>query len=122
MHAFGRSLAFMVWIIVSGTAATAQPGSADGYTARHVTAEGVAVVMPAVAALDCTAMRDKLDEIDASGYRDASPLPKNEADMALLDYENRLSGAYFTRCLRSNARTAEPDGAFARGFKAAAEE
>lgn len=83
---------------------------------RHVTSAGVALSLPAVGALDCAGMRAKLDEIDASGYRDASPRPKDEADMALLDYENRLSGAYFMRCLRTDARADAPQRAFSDGF------
>jgi hypothetical protein len=82
----------------------------------YVTAAGIALRLPAVQALDCPEMRAKLDEIDASGYRDGSPLPKNEADMALLDYENRLSGAYYIRCLRMDARANAPDSAFSQGF------
>jgi hypothetical protein len=108
----------VVVLCLAAGSAPAQPGP-NGL--RHVTADGVALALPAVAALDCPAMRAKLDEIDASGYRDGSPLPKHEADMALLDYENRLSGAYFTRCLRSDARAAEPGSAFVRGFSAVAD-
>ena len=103
--------------VLAGAAASAQT-SAD----HHLTAGGVALDLPAITALDCADMRAKLDEIDATGYRDGSPLPKSEADMALLDYENGLSGAYFERCVRSGARSAAPESVFVQGFTAAGDE
>lgn len=61
---------------------------------------GVAIQLPPVEALDCASMRRMLDAIDQTGYRRGGPIPNDAADMALLDYENRLSRSFYRNCVR----------------------
>jgi hypothetical protein len=91
-------------------AAVAQPGV-------FVTAQGVEVETPAVDTLDCEALRRVLDAIDATGYRGADPLPADEADMALMDYENRVSAAYYKACVHAEAEATPPQDAFVHGYR-----
>jgi hypothetical protein len=90
-------------------AALAQPGV-------FVTAQGVTVETPAVETLDCDALRRVLDAIDATGYRGTDPMPTDGADMALRDYENRVSARYYTACVHAEAEAAPAQDAFVRGY------
>jgi hypothetical protein len=92
-----------------GSAATAQPSV-------FVTANGMTVDTPAIAGLDCDGLRRVLDAIDATGYRGADPLPADEADMALMDYENRVSAAYYETCVHAEAEATPAQDAFLRGY------
>ena len=93
------------------------PAAAASAGERHVTADGVTLRTPAVESIGCAEMRDVLDAIDASGYRDGVPKPRSEADMSLLAYENRLSRAFYARCVAPDAgAAAAARGAFEGGF------
>jgi hypothetical protein len=84
--------------------------AAGGGTFR--TAAGVEVPTPALAGLDCAEMRRVLAALDASGYRGASPQPIDMADIALLEYENRLSAVFYQTCVEEPALAARPETAF----------
>jgi hypothetical protein len=104
------SAAFAVLLLLA-----AQPAAAtEGW---FTTAEGVRLRTPAVDRLDCETMRAVLDAIDASGYRDGAPAPRHAADMALLEYEHRLSSAYYADCVRDAADSAQAEGAFRDGYE-----
>jgi hypothetical protein len=96
--------------IASCCAARAEPG-------WFTTAQGVRIETPAVADLPCGRMRGVLDAIDASLYRGDAPQPRETADTALFEYENRLSTAYYAECVRPMMDEIPPAAAFAAGFE-----
>lgn len=98
--------AALLFCLLAATPAAAAEGRV------FTTADGVAVPTPAPDALDCAGMRRVLDAIDASGYRRGAPRPEDAADMALLDYENRLSRAFYARCIQASAGEPAPLRAF----------
>jgi hypothetical protein len=91
-------------------------GAAGAGEGRFTTAAGVALEIPAVAGLDCAGMRRVLDAIDASGYRRGGPDSVDPADVALLDYEDRLSAAYYQHCVEEPAHGAVSDSVFGLGY------
>ncbi|MGF1658511.1 MAG: hypothetical protein ACFCUS_03725 [Rubrimonas sp.] len=93
--------------------------SASAEEGWFVTAAGARIETPALAKLDCAAMRAVLDAIDASGYRAGAPEPHDAADAALFEYENRLSAGYYADCVRAHAEDAAPQAAFAAGYETA---
>jgi hypothetical protein len=92
------------------------PATADD--PDFVTAKGVTVATPPVPSLDCEGMRRVLDAIDSSGYRGARPESVDPRDRGLLDYENRLSGVYYQRCVHPAIRAQPLFNAFNRGYDA----
>ena len=102
-----RALAPILAALAAG-AASAQ----DSFT----TAAGITLRTPAIDDLGCDGMRRVLDAIDASGYRGGAPRPKDDTDMALFRYEDRLSSAYYGRCVAGETRGAEAARAFSNGF------
>jgi hypothetical protein len=94
----------------------AKPAAADD--TDFVTAKGVTVATPPVPSLDCDGMRRVLDAIDSSGYRGARPESVDPRDRDLLDYENRLSGVYYQRCVHPAIRAQPLFNAFNRGYDA----
>jgi hypothetical protein len=80
------------------------------------TASGITLRTPSVDKLGCPEMRRVLEAIDASGYRRGAPRPEDETDMALFRYEDRLSSAYYGRCVADETRGAEAARAFRSGF------
>lgn len=111
MSPIGRcvGVATLCYAVLQSTVAVAQPGV-------FVTAQGVAVETPAIGTLDCDGLRRVLDAIDATGYRGADPMPADEADMALMDYENRASATYYETCVHAPSQMAPPQDAFVRGY------
>jgi len=87
----------------------------DGPRLALSTGQGVA--MPAPASLDCDALRRKLAEIDATGYRGARPRPAHDGDMPMLDYENRVSTLYYAECESMRRGEASGLGLFEGGFQ-----
>lgn len=90
-------------------------GAAAAAGETYVTAGGVALRTPPIAEIGCAEMEAVLDAIDASGYRGGAPRPKDDADMALLSYEDRLSRAFYARCVAEGGLA---DGTFGAGFRA----
>ena len=118
----GRRLAALTLLLgapLSGPAEQATPEAEPDSESWFVTAGGARVETPELDGLDCERMRALLDAIDASGYRDGAPKPQHEADMALFDYENRLSAAFYADCVRAHAEHAAPHAAFAAGYEPA---
>ena len=97
-------------LALTGPAMSAEPG-------WYVTAAGVRVATPALQSLDCAGMRSVLDAIDASGYRGQAPYPADPADSALMEYENRVSESYYTRCVHAQAERAPAARAFGQGYR-----
>jgi hypothetical protein len=91
-------------------------GAAGVGEGRFTTATGVALETPAVAGLDCAGMRRVLGAIDASGYRRGGPDSIDPADVALLDYEHRLSAAYYEHCVEEPAHDAGGESVFGLGY------
>lgn len=100
-------------LIALSLCAAAPALAGEGY---FTTADGVRLRTPAISSLDCPAMRVVLDAIDASGYRRGAPAPRHAADMALLDYEHRLSSAFYADCVRDATATAGLENAFRDGY------
>jgi hypothetical protein len=98
------------------TCVVAAPAIVAADAHAHRTAQGVAVETPAIASLDCPAMRRVLDAIDSSGYRGLRPEPLDAADRALLDYEHRLSAQYYATCVSALTRSLQSSTAFTHGF------
>ncbi len=80
-----------------------------------VTAQGVSLEAPPVAQMDCDAMDRVLGAIDRSGYR-AGALPRDPADFALRQYEDRLWSRHYAQCLHPPSVTADPQTAFEVGY------
>ena len=99
-----------------GVAIAAQTPESAAAGERFVTARGAAVATPPVEGLDCGDMRAVLDAIDATGYREGGPKPRDPADMALFEYEDRLSRAFYGGCVTSEAREADAEPTFRTGF------
>ena len=110
-------LALLLGAPLSGHAEPATPDTATDAESWFVTAGGARIETPELDGLDCERMRALLDAIDASGYREGAPKPQHEADMALFDYENRLSAAFYADCVRAHAENAVPHAAFAAGYE-----
>lgn len=94
----------------------AMPVAADD--TDFVTAKGVKIATPPVPSLDCEGMRRVLAAIDSSGYRGPRPESVDPRDQSLLDYENRLSGVYYQRCVHPAIRAQPLFNAFNRGYDA----
>lgn len=103
-------------IMAMGMLGALLPGIPLAENHAHHTAQGVAVATPAIASLDCPAMRAVLDAIDSSGYRGTRPEPLHSADRALLDYEHRLSTQYYARCVSALTRSLQATTPFSYGF------
>lgn len=102
------ALALLAILVMAGAAAA-------GPTA-FTTSDGVAVQLDSVAKMECGALRDKLDEIDATGYRGQSPTPHDSADQPLFIYEHKVARALYTRCARDMSGS-EVSGVLRRGFR-----
>lgn len=94
----------------------AQSVAAPAAGKRFSTADGVEVTLDSVASMDCGALRAKLDEIDATGYRGQSPTPHDAADQPLFIYEHKVARALYTRCARDMSGS-EVSGVLRRGFR-----
>lgn len=85
-------------------------------TSRFVTSTGVTVALDSVSGMKCGALRAKLDEIDATGYRGQSPTPHDAADQPLFIYEHKVARALYTRCARDMSGS-EVSGVLRRGLR-----
>lgn len=81
----------------------------------HVAVNGARVKTPPIAGLSCAQKGATLRDIDASGYRSMGPDSAAAADRPLLDYENALSRAYYSDCVRPESTRAR-ENAFDGGF------
>jgi hypothetical protein len=82
-----------------------------------VTSGGVEIEMPAVDQMSCSALKAKLDQIDASGYRGLQPAPPNPHDKPLFEYETRVSSALYGKCPDRNLGPAQRSEVFRQGFR-----
>ncbi len=82
-----------------------------------VTSAGIAIDMPAVDQMSCNALKAKLDQIDASGYRGLQPLPPDPHDKPLLEYETRVSSELYGRCAEKDLGPAQRSEIFRQGFR-----
>lgn len=84
----------------------------DGRT--HVASNGAILPMPAIESLDCPAMADVIQRIDASGYRDAdAPEPAlNHPDRPIFEYENALTAQEYFQCTLGRSQGTDPGLAF----------
>ena len=71
---------------------------------------GDVVAAPPPVSLDCDAIRAKLFEIDATGYRGLEPAPRDAADAPMLAYETELNRELYARCARRGLYSADAAG------------
>lgn len=81
----------------------------------HVAANGTRVAIPPIDGLSCAQKGAALRDIDASGYRSKGPDSAAASDRPLLEYENALSSAYYSDCVRPESTRAR-ENAFGGGF------
>jgi hypothetical protein len=83
---------------------------------RFAAADGATIKLDSVSGMKCGALRSKLNEIDATGYRGQSPTPHNQADQPLFIYEHKVARALYTRCARDMSGS-EVSRVLRRGFR-----
>ena len=105
-----------VALTVAGLVAIWAPDPAAAQAREFKTALGVTMRFIPAPSLDCAALGEKLNEIDATGYRGKSPTPLDTMDQPLFIYEHKVASALYTRCARDMGA---PDvtRAMTRGFR-----
>ncbi len=104
-----RASALAVVLVLVGAAA--RPAEV------FVTSNGVRITTPPVAQLSCAALKAKLDQIDASGYRGLQPTPPDPRDMPLFEYESKVSNALYGDCQTDEMGPVERSEVFREGFR-----
>jgi hypothetical protein len=114
-----------VTLLAAGLVAFVGDRTAGGQTVidttdapRTLASNGAVVIMPEIEALDCAGMAQVLRRIDLSAYRGAEPVPRDHPDWPIFVYEDRVSRAYYRRCILADNRLADPGEAFSSGFEA----
>lgn len=92
--------------------ASAQPVMAQGML---LTSNGEAIESHPAETLTCGELTEKLNAIDETGYRSGRPEPSDTADLALYEYERKLSVEFFWRCATRVDGQGQND-AFKSGF------
>lgn len=82
---------------------------------EFVTSAGAHIRLEAVERMPCGQLRDKLQEIDQTGYRGLRPAPLDERDLRLLNYETQVSMRYYSGCADRRLQLDASD-ALRRGF------
>jgi hypothetical protein len=109
------ALGFAVAGPVTGVAAGAEPIDTTN-APRAQASNGVVVVMPEIALLDCDGMQAVLRRIDQSNYRGTDTIPEGHPDWPIFEYEDRLTGQYYFSCTLGENQLEDPGAAFSFGF------
>ncbi len=108
----------LVALVALGLAAGARAQTVDMSNApRALASNGVVVVMPKIAELDCAGMSQVLRRIDLSNYRGPDPVSEGHPDWPIFEYEDRLSGQIYFSCTLGENRLEDPGTAFSFGFE-----
>ena len=89
------------------------PAMAEAANER-VARNGAVVPMPPIESLDCAAMANVIQRIDAANYRDpnADDIPEGHPDRPIFDYENALTAEEYFKCTLGRSQDTDPGLAF----------
>jgi hypothetical protein len=110
------ALGIVVAAPVAGTAAGAETIDITD-APRAQASNGVVVVMPEIALLDCEGMQAVLRRIDQSNYRGPETIPEGHPDWPIFEYEDRLTGQHYFSCTLGENQLEDPGAAFSFGFE-----
>ncbi len=88
--------------IIGAAAALAAPLHAAAWAESFTTSGGLRVELRPPEQMTCDALRSKMAEIDATGYRKLAPPPVPQESSRLFDYESAVSNRYYSTCGAGN--------------------
>lgn len=92
-------------IAVSAIAGLNAPAFAQASAEEFTTAAGETLALPPIDQMECDEMEKMLNRIDSTGYRKHAPVPHDDADIPLFEYELALAEQNFHRCVTQKRKT-----------------
>ncbi len=84
--------------ILGAAAALAAVQHVSAAAESFTTAGGLRIDLRPPEQMSCAALRRKMGEIDATGYRGLAPPPVPPEDRRLFEYETAVSNRYYSTC------------------------
>ena len=109
MNGFPIGRAWAAALIISSAA----PAAAESFTSKN----GVTLLAPDVASLDCLALGNLMFDYAVSGYRGEDPIPAGHPDHPIFVYEDRMAQTFYARCQQSGTGYQDASKAFSKGFR-----